>query len=333
VRIHSLFILVSISVITLACGNKRVDHLRFDYNEKANINYGYSFSFKTIVIYENGKEKDITNKQNLNLECFGATYEKGRIMINGYPERFSDDIIEVRASYESKGEIFKEKIQIPFNYNGQLGADFSGFVGLPGDSGKDGGTSILFRWGKDGAEGGPGSAGENGDNLHVYIWKDPESHKYKMIIENLNADASYYYSFIEKGFGILLSTNGGPGGQGGKGGSGGDGKDGEKTEKKTKSPGDGGHGGNGGDGGKGGNGGSVFVYIHPNAAEIQEKIAVYNFPGEGGLGGAGGSGGTAGKPLDEQDPANDGAQGGVGSQGIAGAAGAVIEFSIEEFEF
>lgn len=307
--------------------------IRFDYQEDTEINYGYSFSFRTYAVQANGKEKDITSKNELNVECYGAIYESGQISVDGYPERFRDDVIHIRAQYEKDGEIFKKELSLPFNYKGQLGADFSGYSGEAGEAGSDGGTALLFRWGKSGDIGLAGGIGGNGDDLKVHIWKDIKSGKYKMIIENLVSGSSYYYSFLDTGYGILINANGGQGGQGGLGGNGGEGKDFQKTEKKTKSAGDGGHGGDGGPGGQGGTGGSVYVIIHPNAAEIQEKIAIYNFGGPGGPGGDGGSGGAGGKAPEGETPGEDGQPGVSGDEGPMGESGTTIEFSIEEFEF
>ncbi len=311
---------------------RKVDHLRFEYKENGNINYGYSFSFKTYAVLANGKEKNITGKKGLTIDCFGAIYKKGVIRINGYPERFSDDIIQLRASYQKNGKVFKKKIDIPFNYKGELNLDFSGLLGETGENGDGGGTALFFRWGKDGDDGETGGTGGKGDVLSVYIWKDPTSQKYKMRLENVTTASTYYYSFLDKGFGILFNINGGPGGMGGFGGNGGSGKDGDKSGKKIKLAGDGGNGGDGGYGGQGGTGGSIFIFLHPNAQQLRDKITIYNFGGPGGEGGGAGSAGIAGNPLEGQDPATDGIAGQPGTGGDEGFIGEVIQFSIEEFD-
>lgn len=332
-----LIIIVSFLALISSCGllkeGRKVVDVRFEYDESTAVNYGRDFSFRTYAIQANGKEKDITSKEELNVECYGANYENGRIFIDGYPERFSKDLITIRAQYEKEGTIFKKELTIPFNYQSAIEANFSGTQGEVGGDGSDGGTALLFRWGKDGDSGYSGGLGGNGSDLHVHIWKDPESKKYKMIIEELESGHTYYYSFFEKGHGVSISANGGAGGRGGNGGKGGDGKDYEKTEKKTKSAGDGGHGGDGGTGGQGGTGGSIYVFIHPNAMDIQEKLGLYNFGGPGGDGGSGGQAGSGGSAPEGQTAGENGQAGNSGDQGPLGESGTTIEISIQEFEF
>ncbi|MCG8576069.1 MAG: hypothetical protein MI810_14360 [Flavobacteriales bacterium] len=311
---------------------KKLDHIRFEYDQNSNINYGYTFPLKTIAVYSNGKEKDITSKSSLEVQCSGAKYSNGKISINAYPTQFDTNVIHLSAKYTQKEQVFEHKIDIPFNYLGQLKLNLSGNRGAKGTDGADGKTAILFRDGKDGEIGAVGQNGENGHDLSVYIWKDETSGLLRMKVEDLSDPKSYYYQYKNTGGGVLFTVNGGTGGKGGAGGEGGDGKDGRKTEKKIKSPGDGGNGGQGGDGGTGGNGGSVYVFIHPSAAEMERKISVYSFGGQGGEGGTAGAAGKAGDPLEGQEAAEDGTVGIPGSTGVPGQAGEIFEIVIEEFD-
>lgn len=332
---HVFFIAVALFFLTgctLFKGNKEIERLKFVYDANATINYGHSFSVKTMIVYKGGKEKEITSKKELRITIKGANYKKGTIYIDGYPETLRSDTIYMSAEYIKDNKTYSLKEAIPYNYQGDLLVEFRGEKGANGANGKSRSTPIIFRDGKDGEDGYAGESGENGDDLSVNIWKDTLTGLYRIKILNLNTTKTYHYTFKDAGFGIRFDVNGGNGGDGGDGGDGSDGKDGEITEKKTKSPGDGGNGGNGGIGGIGGNGGMVYVLIHPNAKEIQSKIAVYNFGGNGGLAGEGGKAGNAGKPAEGQGDANSGLDGAPGAIGEVGLQGAPFQITVEDFD-
>lgn len=334
-RKHVFFTAVTLFFLAgcaLFKGNKEIERLKFVYDANATINYGHSFSVKTMIVYKGGKEKEITSKKELQVTVKGASYNKGRIYIDGYPETLRSDTIYLSAEYIKDDKTYSLKEAIPFNYQGDLQIEFKGEKGANGSNGKSRSTPIIFRDGKDGEDGYEGEMGKNGDDLSVNIWKDPQTGLYRIKVMNLNTSKTYHYTYKDAGFGIRFDVNGGNGGDGGDGGDGSDGKDGEITEKKTKSPGDGGNGGNGGIGGTGGTGGTVYVFIHPNAKEIQNKIAVYNFGGSGGQAGEGGKAGDAGKPAEGQDEANPGVDGAPGAIGPDGLQGAPFQITVEDFD-
>lgn len=313
-------------------GSKKPESLHFEYNTRQAIQYGHSFDFDVYVIYSNGKSKKISGRDELRVVSEGASWEKGRLRVPGYPSEPMSDTIWLSASYEQNDIILKDSIQIPFNYLGDLSLDFRGDTGEKGEEGAKGSTPLLFSNGSDGGAGETGNTGFNGQDLSIYIWKNQAADLYHIKVVVLSSQFTYYYTFRKTGFGFKLTVNGGKGGPGGDGGDGGDGKDGKEKNGKKKDPGDGGNGGNGGTGGNGGNGGAVYVFLHPSAADFGDIIAVYNFGGEPGEGGEGGKAGKGGKPLEGQQAGSDGAPGGKGSPGQHGNPGTVLDIQVLEFD-
>ena len=313
-------------------GKKEIDHLEFEFSPQSKINYGHSFQVKTKAVYKSGKKKDITTKKDLNVNCKGGSYDNGTVTIDGYPKAWSRDTIDLTAQYIIGDKTFDLKDSIPFNYQGDLTITLRGNNGANGEDGKNRSTPLIFRDGKDGEDGEIGGNGENGHDLSVNIWKDPNRSIYRIKVVDLVTNVTYYYTYKDEGFAIKFDVSGGTGGNGGDGGNGSSGKDGEITEKKSKNPGDGGNGGNGGVGGKGGNGGAVYIFLHPNAKDLQNKIAIYNFGGAGGQAGDFGSAGSAGSPAEGQADANDGASGAPGVIGETGLDGPAVQVTIEDFD-
>lgn len=322
-------------MLLASCGTKKLGEpvgIEVRYSEDAKINYGHNFKISTYLKYSKGGEKDISSKSDLSYMVSGATIYNSKIRLNGYPTAFTKDTIFVTATYTKKELNFSTKKSIPFNYKGDLELKFNGQDGDQGESGSDGGTALLFRDGKDGDEGLSGGQGENGHDITVHIYKKSENNLYYIRVTDLNSSKMFYYKTKDVGYAIKFYVNGGKGGGGGTGGDGGSGKDGKKTEKKTKRAGDGGNGGNGGIGGTGGNGGSVYVFIHPSAAEIQSKMTANASGGYPGDAGAGGKAGSPGTPLEGQEAASPGLEGAVGTVGAMGAVGLGIRFSTEDFD-
>ncbi|MFT5821850.1 MAG: hypothetical protein ACI8ZM_003106 [Crocinitomix sp.] len=328
----STLVFLLLSGCALLKGKKEIVGLKFSYAPTAVINYGSSFSIKTKLVYENGKEKDITDKKDLSITVTGGIYRKGKISIGGHPETLRSDTVHIRAVYTLNDKEYKLSESIPFNYNGTLILKFKGENGANGADGDNKGTPVILRNGKTGGEGLIGGEGGIGQDLSVNIWKEITGERYRISATNLITNKTYQYTFKDKGFGIRFDVGGGSGGIGGDGGKGGNGKDGIISEKKTKTPGDGGNGGNGGNGGFGGSGGTVYIFIHPNAAELKNKIAVYNSGGLGGAAGNAGKAGNAGEPAGGQDQVPDGIAGIDGIAGEAGQTGSPFEVVVEDFD-
>ncbi|NOQ75392.1 MAG: hypothetical protein GQ574_25500 [Crocinitomix sp.] len=328
----SALVLLFLSSCAIFKGNKEIVGLKFSYSPTAEINYGSSFAIKTRLVYENGKEKDITDKKDLSITVNGGTYRKGKISIGGYPATLRSDTVHIKAVYTFNDKEYKLSEAIPFNYNSALIVDFRGETGVNGEDGDNKGTPLLLRNGKTGGVGLNGAQGADGQELSVNIWKETEGERYRISTTNLITNITYQYTYIDKGFGIRFDVSGGRGGTGGDGGDGGDGKDGIISEKKTKTPGDGGDGGNGGNGGNGGFGGLVYIFLHPNAAELKNKIAVYNFGGPPGVAGKAGKAGKGGEPAGGQDQVPDGVIGADGVDGENGQQGQIIEVVVEDFD-
>lgn len=321
-----------LSACGIAKGGKKATGIEFIYDNNLSINYGYSFDFDTYLIFSNGKQKKVTGKDELQIDIEGASYRNGVIYCNDYPTSFQDDKIKVKATYSYKEKIFTKEASFEFNYLGNLFMRFNGEEGQNGMDGSNGSSSLLFRWGTDGSDGGMGGKGGNGADLTVHVWKDLNTGLYKMKVFNLITNNTYYYKTADVPYEIRIFVNGGRGGKGGAGGNGGDGKDGKKTDKKTKDPGNGGNGGNGGMGGTGGDAGNVYIFVHPNAAEIQGRFRIYNEGGAGGDGGPGGRAGSGGKALEGQEAATEGNAGIGGEGGVGGYSGGVVEIVVEEFD-
>jgi hypothetical protein len=334
--LHSLFLLSLITGTLYSCGTIRKlgtpVGIKIEVDESENIYYGHRFKLRTYMVYDKGFTKEITGKSGLSYRIKGGTNKKERITAEWYPTSFTGDTIFAEVTYSKKNYLFTAKKAFPFNYKGNLVLDFNGQNGSSGADGGNGGTSILFRSGKDGDPGLDGDVGDNGHDLTMHAYKNPNNDFFYIRLTDLVTSNSYYYKYKDLGYPIKIYSNGGKGGKGGDGGNGGDGKDGVITEKKTKSPGDGGNGGIGGNGGPGGNGGAVYVFLHPSAQVLQSKITLFNFGADGGEAGPGGKAGKAGDPEDGQNEALNGVEGNSGYPGVKGENGPVILITIEEFD-
>jgi hypothetical protein len=311
-------------------GKKPVE-LEIRYNDGNYINYGKNFPVEIYVKYSNGKEKEVTGKDELTVTAAGAFYGNGYVQIDAYPKKITSNQIKISATYTKDEVTLKDEVTIPFNYKGDIEIAFTGRQGSNGSTGENGVTPLLFRDGKEGGSGGPGGDGGSGDNLTLYVWKDSMEFYY-IRVNNLTTSQTYIYKIKKSDYRFHMNVSGGQGGTGGKGGQGGDGKDGSNNNNKLKAPGNGGMGGTGGIGGTGGKGGNIYVFIHPNAAEIQHIFTCNNFGGSGGYGGEGGSGGRGGTPLEGQTAGSAGVNGSKGTSGYNGAAGDVFTILIENFD-
>lgn len=329
------FLFAGLLMSLLSCsvfksGKKPVE-LEIRYNDGNYINYGKYFQVEFYVKYSNGKEKEVTGKDELSVNTAGASYSNGYVYIDGLPTKISSNQVKISASYVKDEITLKDEVTIPFNYKGDIEISFTGRQGSTGSSGENGATPLLFRDGKEGGSGGIGGDGGPGDNLTLYVWKDSMEFYY-IRVNNLSTSQTYIYKIKKTGYRFHMNVSGGQGGTGGKGGSGGDGKDGSNSNNKVKAPGNGGMGGNGGIGGTGGKGGNVYIFIHPSAADIQQIFSCYNYGGSGGYGGDGGNGGRGGTPLEGQTAGSAGPQGSKGASGYNGANGDVFTILVENFD-
>lgn len=330
---------LSLVIFTLLLGGcslfksgKKPVRIEIQYDRNAFINYGHSFYVKTYLIFSNGKEKNITGKDELTVTCSGGQYyNNGLITLDNYPQKLTSNTVSLKAVYQNGETTLASSLNIPFNYKGDVTLNFSGSPGEAGIKGSNGTTALLFRDGKDGDSGGTGSNGAPGNDITAHIWKDSVDFYY-LRIKNLATSKTFIYKSKLTNYGFSIDISGGQGGQGGDGGEGGPGKDGSKTDNKVKEPGNGGNGGSGGMGGSGGKGGSAYVFIHPNAADFQPYIRINNRGGNGGLPGNGGAGGKPGTPLEGQTAASAGSSGTAGVSGYSGYNGDVLQILIEEFD-
>ncbi|MDA7802996.1 hypothetical protein N8987_00275 [Crocinitomix sp.] len=311
-------------------GSADIKQISMVYDSNANINYNNTFPLDFYAVYADGKKKKISKRSDLIVTIINGLYTDGMLKITPRPEVLIEEIVTISATYITELDTFKISQSIPFNHKGYLVIPFSGANGLEGEEGDGKSTPLLLRDGKDGEDGLNGGNGEDGAYISVRIWKENSSEFYRIEVSDLSNNTTYHYRFKNNGNSIHIEANGGSGGNGGDGGKGGNGKDGELSDDKTKAPGD---AGNGGNGGIGGNGGSVFIYLHPNAAELKEIISVYNMEGGAGLAGKKGLAGRTGNPDTDQEAAPEGIDGIDGQSGIAGQKGEPFQLFIEHFDF
>ncbi len=332
------FILIKLTLVLIllnACGlfkPKEIESFNIIVNSYECIMYGEEVEIDFYLTYSNGKTKNVTNWDEVNVSVTGGNYENGKITLPHYPTSFIEDQFTVSATYTDEEISLSATQTFPYNYNDYLTLDFSGEIGENGLDGADGGTSLLFRDGKDGDDGAIGSTGKSGDDLSVFIWTDKTSNKLKIKVENTTTSQTYFFTYVLNDKGLNFYARGGQGGNGGKGGNGGDGKDGKTKNEKEKDPGNGGNGGNGGQGGTGGNGGSVTIFIHENAKSIAPRISINNMGGAGGEGGQAGIGGKGGDPLTGQVAGEQGIEGSPGVSGLIGTPGPEPTIVIQEFD-
>ncbi|MGV6862666.1 MAG: hypothetical protein ACWA41_12920 [Putridiphycobacter sp.] len=325
-----IIFLFGISACAIFKGKGSLSEIKITYNPNAEINYGKRLPIDVVAHFSNGKTKTVTTKKETTVYVTGAKYQNGQVYLPLVSKQIKEESIYVQASYTFKDKIYKDSVLIPYNFRGAVTLNFSGLTGEKGMTGENGKTPLLFKNGTDGGKGLIGGHGKVGDDLQVYIWK--ENAFYYIKVYNMTSEKTYFYTASGNTNLYTFKTNGGAGGTGGTGGEGGDGKNAESALGKNKVAGNGGDGGDGGNGGDGGKGGSVYVFIHSNATDFQNKINVVNSGGAGGRAGAGGSGGKAGKVLEGQTAKSAGAAGNPGLQGLPGENGDIISIEVVNFD-
>ncbi len=324
-----------VAILSISCGAKKWGTpvgMQINYSETDNVNYGHSFRVQTILVYSTGKTKDITKEKETTYKIQGGKINGNRVSVPGYQKSFGENKVKLEASYTKKDVHYSLSATFPYNYKGDLIIKRNGANGHVGSEGEKGKGNMLFRNGTDGQDGGNGSDGADGHDLTLHIYKDTINDIFKIKVTDVSTTNVFYYKNKDMGFPIKIFSNGGHGGAGGNGADGKDGKDGRMKEDKEKFPGDGGNGGNGGDAGSGGTGGSIYIFIHPSASGIENRIVSYANAGNAGIGGKGGLAGEAGKPLEGQDGAKNGTAGTLGQIGLMGNPGPPLQMSVEDFD-
>lgn len=332
----SLFLLLSTFLFS-SCGVLRSDRtvksIEINYDKNAEINHGKEIPLKIKATYSDGKVKDVSKKNGLELNVAGGIYQNGNLRIDPYPTNFNQNTVLIKATYSVDEQTFEANKTIPLNYKGDLLLDFSGKDGLSGKNGKSRNNPLFVMDGKDGENGEDGTDGISGNQLVVNIWKNGNEPLYYIkVLDMLNPTLTYYYKLSDHGNKLRLHSKGGNGGNGGAGGNGSDGKDGKTTADKTKLPGNGGNGGNGANGGNGGDGGVIYIYIHPNAKSVKSLIETLNTGGTQGNAGPLGKAGKAGVPGNSQSEKKAGEPGKEGNAGFNGQNGPTPIQMIEEFD-
>lgn len=334
-------ILLVVVLLFSSCGGLKrlevseVSTVFFEYNHADNINFGTEIEAKVLAIMLDGKEIDITNNKKLSFvsQDIGRSGIGKKFTLIKRPVSFSDNYAAMTLTVSDDEETLTILDTVHLNFRGNLTINARGQSGNKGVDQQNSGTKIFFRGGRDGEH---GTRGENGTSANDYvaqIWRE-ESMVY-VYVRNVADNTEWKYKMLANGE-IIFDLRGGNGGRGGIGGGGGDGKDGKVVDGKSTGPGDGGHGGFGGDAGNGGNGGSIQVFIHPNAAAVEELLNIRTQGGYGGEGGKGGDGGKAGDVISGQIAGAMGQRGSSGRSGMTGNKGtssiAIIEFDYSQFQ-
>lgn len=316
-----LFVLFFVSACSVFKGNKKIIAIEIRCDTNAPILNGHSFEINVLATNSNGKKQEITQKNDCVISVIGGSRNNGTITIPNYPTSPITESLLVKATYSIDDQSFLKELNTPYKYFDHLTFSFNG---TNGSKGKDKGTPLIFLNGNVGETGENGVPGEGGHQLAVNIWKAVTSGLSRIKINNLITDATYYYTFRDKGFGANLIVNGGRGGNGDDGGTG---KDGKISDNKTKEP------ANGGNGGTGANGGSAINFLPPNAIELQNKISLTSIGGEGGGPFRVGEAGQLGQPLDGQTPGQKGVKSLSVTSVKNGLMGDPFQLIIEAFEF
>ncbi len=297
--------------------------LEIDRNETVNV--GSSFEYVLLVQLKSGGQRKIKDDALVTIgDGMFTDAGKHQARTVGPLPNFIDSVFPISLKISIEEYEFEGIDSIQLNFKGPI------IVNWPSPDGKDGvepraSTATLFS--RDGLEGRPGGDGEDGvtgRNIISYMWL--EAGELRMVVDCDRCEEKSYYRSRSKDS-IIVTLNGGNGGDGGTGGKGGNGKPG----KEAKPPGNGADGGTGGNAGNGGEGGSMLIFIHPEAAYLNESISLSNLGGNAGTPGKGGAPGLSGKPMKNQEKRLDGKQGESGKEGTSGKTGPSVKYSIVEF--
>ena len=333
---RKLYAIILLGLLLSSCGStKKIDvatirTIYLEHNPVLPLNYGGKFEGKIKAITTDGEEIDLTNNRHLTVTSNDVVQFGKNFNIVKHPSSFDDPYIRLSYTYANKEDVIAFSDSIQLNFRGDLRVDGSGKDGENGENQKDRSSPIVFRDGKHGEHGTDGEHGGSAGDYITYIWK--EGADYFIYAQNIHTKVEWRFISREPGA-ILFDHSGGDGGKGGSGADGSNGKDGVIDGDKSKAPGNGGNAGNGGNGGNGGNAGSIVLFLHSNAAELENKIAFNMSAGNAGQFGAMGKPGLPGKALEGQLEGFKGQIGRNGLTGMRGQDGQAPPITIQEFDF
>ena len=308
-----------------------ITRVYIQYDSNAPLNYSGSVTATIQAVNNDGEESDITTHNKLDVESERIEFKDGRMFIKGRPDGCGNDSLPVRFTITYKQDSASYTDYAVINHRGPMIIDESGTAGEPGKNGKNRSMGRLIgRSGKPGEDGEDGQNGLDGPSLTIHIWKEDNALMAR-VLDNQTYEAWCYKSITD--LSCAINVSGGNGGDGGSGGDGSDGKDGEVDADNTKLPGSGGDAGDGGDGGNGGNAGNVVVFLHTNAADVEQQLTAMNNPGFGGIAGNPGTPGNGGDGASGQTDGLDGTVGLWGNPGTNGSPGPAPTVTIQEFNF
>jgi hypothetical protein len=224
--------------------------------------------------------------------------DKGIVSMPDDPRKSDVATPHVRVALKGHPDIAAE-IDVPARYDGGFTASFSGAAGTSGISGFDGsdgadGASGSTadpdrpqcggdgKDGSDGGDGGDGWAGDNAENVHVWIaLKDGT----KPLLQ-VRAEGRTFPQYVlidPYGGSLLVAADGGaggdpgPGGKGGRGGRGGSGSYGASSGRSGRN----GRDGHDGHPGAYGDAGQITVSVDPKAMRYMNVVHFSNHDGTG----------------------------------------------------
>ncbi|MBS3914555.1 MAG: hypothetical protein KG003_08650 [Bacteroidetes bacterium] len=328
-----------------SCVNsKKFTEIKILFDKDSELRPAGMVHFGVLATGKNGKKistkgylKGKYNIENYVFETSGASADGAILYIDSQENRDIHTTFTIIA-HPLKNPDLRDSISVPLTYEGKVHWDFSGDGGKEGKSRgarvlpmRIGGTGLAS-----GKTGDTGVSGNNGVDIHLYIYKKHDDSFYKrngfdvyaVLAKTENLSYQKFTYIAEKYGSLAMNCDGGSGGDGGDGGPGTDGRD--AYEKKAAGSGtDGGMGGNGGSGGTGGN---VIVHIDSNAMDFVKYLKITNRGGRGGKGGEGGAAGKGGRNLDGTY-APDGRKGYRGRNGDDGRDGTGPEIRYEYVRF
>ena len=327
-KLKNTFSILFVIIFTTSCGNlktiktSQIHSMYFEYSPNQNINVGSTINGEVIIETYDGKLHSVEGRNRFSIisSDLKQVNNSNDFIITKRPQFFSDDLCKMTLYFSDKKDTYSSKDSIRLNYMGPLNVLLGGTNGGNGVDQKNRRTPLLFRDGKNGADGTHGINGESARDFTAHIWKD--SALYYIRMTSKEEGLTYSYKMSEKNI-IHFNLSGGNGGNGGDGGNGGNGKNGEIKNDKVKSP---------GNAGNGGNGGRLILYIHTNCTDIEHSITTNVKGGKYGSHGTAGKTGLEGTPLPGQQSGRKGYSGAGGAMGYKGIDGTVHR-KIETFDF
>lgn len=333
--IIQLVIVSNILIAQLGVNIKKIETIYIEIAEGQDINKGSLVSFTIKAKLKNGKIKDITSSDNLDVSGKGVKRVSSNKILILPSADCNLKMVKIDFALEKKDRSVNGHHELNLKFTGDINIDLRGNHGGNGLDGKNGAfKGAIFKSGSNGTDGGNGKNGEKGKDIKLFIVQDSVTKNYRVNVLKEGEVIPKCYISKDSSPRLIVNLSGG---NGGNGGNAADGKDGDagriRKNGKQKNAGIGGNGGNGGHGGDGGDGGSVEFFLHKDVAYLNENIVIINNGGAPGGSGASGKAGLGGVNVNGSKM-RDGQNGLLGKVGNNGLSGRIIKTQIvEDYDF